>query len=170
MNHRSKNRGHRIFCATLALVSLLSAQAKENPPRFEDYPVKVEKVEKPAKPILVTKRDHVYRTVIRQGAAQGVNFAGHYALVQWGCGTGCAMFTVVDAKTGKVYDPSANAIADDASYEFPDDHLQFKANSTLLIVAGCPDDKDCGIYYYEFSKDRFALLQKAPAKRREAGR
>ena len=30
------------------------------------------------------------------------NFAGHYQVVSWGCGTGCQVFAVVDTVTGKI--------------------------------------------------------------------
>jgi hypothetical protein len=54
--------------------------------------------------------------MIRQGVAKGwgvfrdgkekvgPNFAGHYIVVQWGCGTSCVMMVIVDALTGKIYD------------------------------------------------------------------
>ena len=34
----------------------------------------------------------------------GANFAGHYSVVAWGCGTECETFMIVDLKTGKVFD------------------------------------------------------------------
>jgi hypothetical protein len=42
------------------------------------------------------------RTMIRQGARNGPNFAGHYTVASWGCGTECQMHAVLDARTGKV--------------------------------------------------------------------
>ena len=54
---------------------------------------------------LRTRRDHNYRTRLREGAAEGPNFAGRYTVVIWGCGTGCAQMGVVDSKTGRVYFP-----------------------------------------------------------------
>ena len=33
---------------------------------------------------------------------EGPNYAGHYRVVVWGCGTSCAMFAVVDLRNGKV--------------------------------------------------------------------
>jgi hypothetical protein len=43
-----------------------------------------------------------YRTVIREGAKAGVNFAGHYTVVTIGCGTSCIRAVVIDRMTGKV--------------------------------------------------------------------
>lgn len=45
-----------------------------------------------------------YRTMIRRAcASQGVNFAGHYTIAEWGCGAMCAMLAVVDRIDGRVY-------------------------------------------------------------------
>jgi hypothetical protein len=45
-----------------------------------------------------------FRTVISQGASQGANFAGHYAVITIGCGTDCSSTTVVDVQSGKIFD------------------------------------------------------------------
>lgn len=45
-----------------------------------------------------------YRTRISDGMRQGVNFAGHYALIGWGCGTGCQVNVVGDVITGQMFD------------------------------------------------------------------
>ena len=44
-----------------------------------------------------------YRTVIRSQMRLGPNFAGHYRVVVWGCGSSCAMFAAVDLNSGRVY-------------------------------------------------------------------
>jgi hypothetical protein len=33
----------------------------------------------------------------------GPNFAGHYAVIEWGGGTGTGTFVIVDVKTGKIF-------------------------------------------------------------------
>ena len=43
-----------------------------------------------------------FRTRIRDGARSGVNFGGHYNLIEWGCGTPCAQGAVFDRKAGHV--------------------------------------------------------------------
>ena len=45
-----------------------------------------------------------FRTRIRDGMRQGANFAGHYALIGWGCGTGCLSYVVGDVITGRMFD------------------------------------------------------------------
>lgn len=44
-----------------------------------------------------------YRTRIREGLSKGANFAGHYSLIEIGCGTSCRFAYVVDALTGEVF-------------------------------------------------------------------
>ncbi len=45
-----------------------------------------------------------YRTRIKEGCEySGVNFAGHYTIVGWGCGTECINIAIVDRVTGQVY-------------------------------------------------------------------
>lgn len=81
-----------------------SSVQKENPPRFEDFPV-VEEFH--GKPAWVDLSSHpsarTFRTRLRDGAKKGPNFAGHYALVFWGCGNECQASLVIDLCTGKVY-------------------------------------------------------------------
>lgn len=43
-----------------------------------------------------------HRTAITKDIARGVNFAGHYVLAEWGCGTNCYGMAVVDASTGAI--------------------------------------------------------------------
>jgi hypothetical protein len=45
-----------------------------------------------------------FRTVIREGAARGINFAGHYALITIGCGTDCSTTMLVDVTSGIIFD------------------------------------------------------------------
>lgn len=45
-----------------------------------------------------------FHTRIRAGMSTGPDFAGHYAVVQIGCGTECTFAFVGDVATGQVYD------------------------------------------------------------------
>ncbi len=115
--------------------------------------------------VLKTHSARRFRTVIREAMAGGVNFAGHYVLASWGCGTGCIQFAVVDAITGEVYAPPFDAAYFHYSLSiakrWPDfdaegkwwceqyaDWPTFKANSALLVVEGCISDRQCGRAFY----------------------
>jgi hypothetical protein len=43
-----------------------------------------------------------FRTQIDEAVAAGPNFAGKYAVAQWGCGTGCQGHAVVNVESGKI--------------------------------------------------------------------
>jgi len=43
------------------------------------------------------------RTRLRQGAAEGPNFAGGFTVVSWGCGSPCVQFAIIAARTGRVH-------------------------------------------------------------------
>ncbi len=43
-----------------------------------------------------------FRTAITSAMEKGVNFAGHYVLASWGCGTSCEGLAIVDATDGAI--------------------------------------------------------------------
>jgi uncharacterized protein len=72
--------------------------------RFADYPAHTVLSGGPKMPDF-GGRDATYRTFrtrIGAAAAAGANFAGHFALVEVGCGTSCLTAFVVDLQTGQV--------------------------------------------------------------------
>lgn len=75
-------------------------------PSFDRYPAPAaaRAPRKPAAtPRLTSKEARLYRTVIRDEFAQPANFAGHYRVAIWGCGTDCRNFAIVDKDTGATY-------------------------------------------------------------------
>jgi hypothetical protein len=56
-----------------------------------------------------------FRSVIQNGYVQKPDFAGHYRVVSWGCGSNCHVFVLVDMKTGKIINAPGPA-AIDAEY------------------------------------------------------
>lgn len=76
----------------------------EHVPRFSEYPARGVYRGRPARVDLQSNPDaRRYRTRLREGARTGPNFAGHYTVVTWGCGTECQTLAILDAKTGRVY-------------------------------------------------------------------
>src|ERR1700743_3306755 len=72
-------------------------------PQFSQYPSKVSTQGSPVKLDLSSNPiAKMFRTVIRHEMTQGANFAGHYRVVIWGCGSSCAQFAVVNLNTGRV--------------------------------------------------------------------
>lgn len=165
-----------VIFASLILLSL-QASAQRKQPLPEDYPVSKSDVYKgkPVRPLLGSKRARMYRTVLRQGAKEGPNFAGRYTLVTWGAGLGVFSMAIVDAKSGNVYFPPFRTIGNTA-YGMPfldtGDNPAWRINSKLFAFVGRPDvhDKGMGLYVYSFDRPRFRLLyfEKEDEKRRKA--
>ena len=142
-------------------------------PKFEDYAASAYNG-KPHLSILATPLDHKYRTTIRDAAAKGVNFAGHYAVARWGCGTGCHEFVIVDLKTGVVYDPSFDEVdfhygATDGSprWQCYSDLITYRPDSSLLVVEGCLHGKQCGRTYLVMESGRLKQVAYDPDRLRD---
>jgi hypothetical protein len=142
--------------------------APPDAPRFEDFPVRPERIAHPAAPRLDSHEARMYRTRLREGAAAGPVFAGHYAVAEWGCGsaTPCAAF--VDSRTGRVlFFPEIRTVYRghvdmDLDRSGPGDRTPYyRLNSRLLIIDGMPDEdaKRDGISYFVLGRDRLKLVR-----------
>ena len=71
---------------------------------FADYPTTRYLAGSPQIPDFAgTARDYrYYRTRLTDGARAGVNFAGHYRLIEIGCGTSCRFAYLIDLRTGEI--------------------------------------------------------------------
>jgi hypothetical protein len=146
-----------------ALAQSRGASRGARAPRFEDYPVR-EVYKGPVAPVrLDSRRARMFRTRLREDSRTGPNFAGHYTVVVWGCGTGCAQMGVVDSKTGRVYFPPVEYM------DIPDMEDEavrsqwFRLDSRLLRITKDFYDGTGGYtaYYYLFEGGRFRLLRKS---------
>lgn len=144
-------------------------------PKFEDF--KVTEVFKgvPALPILSTPRQRLYRTMIRLGAKGRSTFAGHFKIAGWGCGSSCMGFAIVDSKTGQVFDTPFeyyewNDLVLNSDYDTDYgptmENISSRSDSRLLIIRGCPEEKNCGTYYYEWTGSELKLLRRSLALKR----
>lgn len=99
-------------------------------PRFEDF-----KIEKMFNGNLTevninnNSSAREFRSALRYAAKSGPNFAGHYAVAEWGCGSSCQDGMIIDLISGEVYDPFTEATSRGVDY---------KINSYLFIT----DPKD----------------------------
>src|SRR5437879_412722 len=118
---------------------------------FARYPAERLYKGKPVPPKLTSPTQHQFRTVLRTGAQKGPNFAGHYTVVEWGRGSNCVVFTVVDAVNGKVFDNGMPPVND----EYPCG-LLYKLESRLLVVevSGTPNG-DCKARLYTWDGSQF---------------
>jgi hypothetical protein len=148
---------------TILLTSAVFAQKGVAPaPTFAKYRVKVTK----AKPKPVNLRSHkearTFRTRLREANKRGVNFAGHYIIATWGCGTGCLYGAVINTLNGRVYFPGELKGVGAGFGELSDtDLLQYRKNSRLLIVSGYTggtaesDSPEYGVSYLLWQGTKF---------------
>jgi len=155
----------------LALCSIGFAQSTT--PAFRQYAVKVEKPGNVRVNLRSHKNANMFRTNLRNAAKEGVNFAGHYILTTWGCGTNCSQGAIIDARNGRVFFPRELEGAGFGFCEFPDETepLVSQADSRLLILNGFKggdlsmDNAPCGIYYLEWTGTRFKQVKFERKKR-----
>lgn len=147
-------------------------------PKFEDYPVKsVFKGKITAPDVGSHPRSKRFRTAIRTKAKAGVNFAGHYSLVAWGCGSACTSWAIVDSKTGRVFHPenfhmSGYFNIDDAVDDTPEGWLvRYRADSKLLIVIGDINENPAlrGISYFVWKHKQLKRIRFIPRPYLENG-
>lgn len=170
------------FLVVVALGQAATPAQERALPTFEQFRVTEIYSGRPASPILKTPGERRFRTRIREGAAKGPNFAGHYTIASWGCGSAAISVVVIDATDGTVFNGPFSCLGFSyprvLKYEgkyVPDEGhfrpLDFRLNSSLLIMRGCPDDENIncsdprenGSYFYEWTGSRFKLLRKIPA-------
>lgn len=114
-------------------------------PRFGDWPVPRERPRTPVPPVLSGAEARRFRSVLREGAAAGPNFAGHFTVVAWGCGASCTSAAIVDARTGRVAFPRLLRAISAVHVDGSDDglnSLKFRLDSRLLVVLGAPDEDE----------------------------
>jgi hypothetical protein len=108
------------------------------PPKFEEYPVAESWTQSPAPLKLSTPSERMFKTQLSNAAKEPPNFAGHYRIVFWGCGSMCGAGALIDLQTGAVFQPPSakpnakgwdrwimsGALADGSRVEFhPDSRL-----------------------------------------------
>ena len=137
-----------------------------NAPRFEDYPAKPY-----AGPVAAVRwqadaQARMYRTMLKNATKdQRPNFAGHFIVVHWGCGSGCIMNKIVDARSGKVFHPAGVETNEVMNIDGPlfdnGGTLRYRADSRLFVLIGVPeeDEKRRGISFFEWTGSRMKLLR-----------
>jgi hypothetical protein len=101
-----------------------------------------------------------WRTQLIAATQKGSNFAGHYTIATWGCGTSCVAFGIIDAITGKVYFPKNLSRVGWAGWQGKEYGLKFRLDSNLLIVYGSPNEEEKkGIFYYIWKNNDLELIK-----------
>lgn len=69
-----------------------------------------------------------FRTRLQGALEGGPNFAGHLAIVTWGCGTQCISYAILDIRTGR--------LVPDTSLHFSCADVHYRRDSRLVIERG----------------------------------
>lgn len=109
-------------------------------PRFDRYPSATDWQGPSAAIKLTTPSERMFRTRLAEAGTQPPNFAGHYRITYWGCGSECSASAVIDLQTGHVYPPALGLkgtgwerwISCTASFEGTGE--EFHLNSRLMII------------------------------------
>ncbi len=161
----------KLLFAVLCLCLLSSPAPGQDgaAPDFKDYATPVYKGRAAA--LKLTSREaRGYRTRLREGARRALNFAGHYKLHTWSCGTGCLQTALIDVKTGEVFFPAELdgfivCFYQPGAVDDLEEALQFQKGSRLIVMSGYPvsergkDAPKKGLYYYEWTGRELKLLK-----------
>ncbi len=103
-----------------------SATAPPPIPAFASFPAGREYRGAPASVDFASDPDaRRFQTVLEAGIRNGPNFAGHFRIVTWGCGTQCQSYVTVDVATGRIFGDSA--------LEFDCYDPKFRVDSRLVV-------------------------------------
>jgi hypothetical protein len=182
----------------ILVAGAMPGQSPKTARRFEDFPVTQAFKGVPARPSLVSPEERRFQTTITQGVTKGYgvedgmtgkellragpNFAGHYVIVRWGCGSPCLMMAIVDSETGRVFPPPFHHGPGHSYFQLPwafpmEPPLAYRVDSRLLIANICESDKTvqidghvgyqaqrCGAHYFVMGDDGLTLIHKVLEK------
>jgi len=111
---------------------------------FDQYKSEALLSGKPHMPLLKTGQERKYKTRLREAAAEGANYNGHYKIVWWGCGTNCIDWAIINLQSGvtlmQQFHESCwpyNATDQDPDPENAPEWFEFNISSSLLYSYTC---------------------------------
>jgi hypothetical protein len=131
---------------------------------FEKYKVPLRFHGKPVPALHNSPNSKTFRTKIREGVAAGPNFADHYTLAGWGCGSSCVMFSIVNLLDGKVYDfPFTVTWNDEVN-----SGVTFHRDSSAVRVGGYLNEQGCSAErWYLWDGTQLLKIAERPSKHAE---
>ncbi len=144
-----------VLIVLLTAFTALTAFATDIP-QFKDFPATGIYQGKNSPVNLASPDARKFRTRLTEAARQKSNFAGHYILAHWGCGSGCIQSAIIDAKSGRVFMvPFTVASVGEEDI----DQVQFRPDSRLFIVNGSRNDQpENGSFYYVWNGKQLELI------------
>ena len=120
------------YTFSLLLCFASPSAANASVARFQDFPAPLYRGH--VAPVLISSReDREFRTMLSEASGRRPNFAGHYILTSWGCGSPCIMTVAIDVRTGRTSWLPVTLCCWPAGI---DDPRQFRPDSRLLILRG----------------------------------
>jgi len=159
-----------LFIAAIVCLLALQALGQKGIPAFGQYPASIEKARVKSIDFKHNPDARTFKTRLGEALKGGVNFAGHYVVAGWGCGTGCISGAIIDARTGNVFWPTelGGVAVWYGKQNYADEPVAYRKNSHLLVIFGIPGskegqpDKASGKYYYEWTNNRLRLVKFVP--------
>jgi hypothetical protein len=150
----------------LALAVPKDAHAQSTAPQPGDYPAGEVFRGRPAKLDLSRPDNREFRTRLKEAAGEPANFAGHYVLSTWGCGTGCKRGAAVDLKSGKVTFLPGTVCCWPIEVDEKFEPVEFQLQSRLVILNGLINEQGPdGPHYFELKDGAFKAVTATPGKR-----
>lgn len=122
----------KLFLITLLALSITSCQDRTKTERETETTLS-QKVENDGRADINFESNPIakeYRTVITEKYdALEVNFASHYVVVTWGCGSGCVTGAMVDTRDGSVY-----SMPEDKEWGGNGTFIESKKESNILFT------------------------------------
>ena len=145
-----------VFITAFALCGVTNAKADQLP-KFSQFPARKYNRGPTGRVDLSDPHAYSYRTRLREGAQQGANFAGHYRVVTWGCGTDCETGAIIDAFTGHVvFLPSVNSYQMEHEMDPDYNSIVFRLDSRLIVFAGQLNDQgEKATFFMDFDGKTF---------------
>jgi hypothetical protein len=129
---------------------LINLAAVRSPLRFADFPAVADSpLEHWRGPLLTSANAREFRTMLQKSSLELPNFAGHYTIAVWGCGSSCTDFGIIDRHSGRFFfDRRLRGISGVYVGSEPDgvqpafNSLRFERDSRLLVVLGAPNEDE----------------------------
>jgi hypothetical protein len=163
-----------LWAKTIIFVAALHSIGQPVLPRFQDYPAPSTWRSKDVKLRLRTYNEKCFLTRLTEAAKEPPDFAGHYKIAGWGCGSACASGALIDLKTGNIYPLPFGGHGRGSEYwiftggPFPEKYIEYRRDSRLIIIRRIESVKDTPYapddYYFVWDGKRFKQIKYVTAK------
>jgi hypothetical protein len=139
--------------ALVMMFGAVAAQAQSKTPQFIEFPTSSPALWQRRPPDLRAPNAFTYRTRITKASQQDANFAGHYVLETWGCGTNCVMGVIINLATGRVTFLPTVCCWGEIDLAFRP--VEFRRNSRLVVLSGMLNEEGRNAaHFFDFRDER----------------